>query len=201
MSATSASLLTLGKALNKAGFSAKLAESPATVQLDGMVLTLGSERRGSATPLHLQVWDPHNHPGVSEKMLVQFVATLPFRFDKACIADIVRFVLLLNSISDFPGFGVEPAERVITHRYTMISLGEHIDLAAIIASIQMIDTMIARYGEILEHVSTGKCNLAEAFTRLRAMHQVQSTESSQSTTKQRVPTFHTAAEKEAQSIR
>ena len=106
---------------------------------------------------------------LSISVLLQFVAALPFRFHTPCLSQTVRFLLLLNSTIDLPGFGVEPVQRLVTYRHALLAAGaDRLDESLVAICIARISANLKAYGPNIEEIGSGRQTLEDAFRMIQA---------------------------------
>jgi hypothetical protein len=100
--------------------------------------------------------------GVLHDTLVQMIAYLPFEIKADSIAEVARFLHLLNKQLDLPGFGMDEQASLLFYRAVIPCLKPEVDAELFDAYLRTLQNAVHTVLEGIKQAGDGKSPIAQA---------------------------------------
>ena len=100
--------------------------------------------------------------GGDDLRFLQLISVLPFTVDEAHVADVMRFVMVLNANVELPGFGYDETTRLVFFRHVAV-YGETIAPSLVENVLLMVLFLTEVFCKALEDLATGSRSLEQVL--------------------------------------
>ena len=149
-------------ALNRDGFLTRLVPPDDEAPVQQLLVLLGDENEALTWRLEMMLL-----PEVEEPIILQFFALLPFEVNGASVADLARFILVLNGALILTGFGLSEANGWVFYRHLMPCLdGRELDAELVLTTLWTINYQLDRFAPLLKGIAEGTTSLEQSIRAL-----------------------------------
>jgi hypothetical protein len=150
-------------ALNADGFLTRLVPAGDEVLVEQLFVLLGDLEDFALTAELMLL------PEVSEPTVLQLFVALPFEVSEQAVADLARFLLVLNNALALTGFGMDESNGWVYYRH-MVACADNqpLDAELLLNTVWMVDYQLDRFALLIRDVAVGKADFAQGLLSLQS---------------------------------